>query len=114
MPMPLPSMPVAGSNSTAAQSKSGAASQQATNPATAANPFEKMTISSKTFVPQNIKSSDQPIQGDGAARDGSGQGQNRGHANSVDPFEDFGGYSNPYSATIDIEKEKRKQQELEE
>jgi len=28
---------------------------------------------------------------------------------SVDPFEDFGGYKNPYSATIDVEKEKRKQ-----
>ena len=38
----------------------------------------------------------------------------RTHLDSVDPFEDFGGYKNPYSATIDVEKEKRKQQELEE
>ena len=30
-----------------------------------------------------------------------------------DPF-DFGGYQNPYAATVDVEKEKRKQLELEE
>lgn len=34
------------------------------------------------------------------------------HADSVS-FEDFGGYQNPYSNTIDVEKEKRKQLELE-
>lgn len=32
----------------------------------------------------------------------------RTHLDSVDPFEDFGGYKNPHSATIDVEKEKRK------
>ena len=31
----------------------------------------------------------------------------------LDSVEDFCGYQNPYSATIDIEKEKRKQEELE-
>ena len=37
----------------------------------------------------------------------------RPHTQSVDTFEVFGGYQNPYSKTIDVEKEKRKQEEKE-
>lgn len=94
MPMPNP----------AADAKSALTSAQTdkvASAATASNPFEKMTISSKNFVPVNTG---QTIQGESAAGDAM---NNRGHANSVDPS-DFGGYMNPYSATIDIEKEKRK------
>ncbi len=109
MPMPVPA-----NTETAAQSNAGSSPSKTAKSVIASNPFEKMTISSSTFVPKNIQSSEQPIQGDGSAGNTAGQDLNRGHANSVDPFEDFGGYSNPYSATIDIEKEKRKQQELEE
>jgi hypothetical protein len=51
----------------------------------------------------------QPIQGAGTQKYVV-KGSQIPHKDSVD---DFGGYQNPYSATIDIEKEKRKQQELE-
>lgn len=102
-----PAMPMPNTAADAKPAPTIAQAQGATSAATASNPFEKMTISSKNFVPVNIQASGQTMQGESAV------GDNRGHANSVDPS-DFGGYMNPYSATIDIEKEKRKQLELDE
>jgi len=69
-----------------------------------------MNINSKTFVPLTA-ASQPPLQVPVVAP--AAQVIGRSHTDSVDPFDDFGGYKNPYSATIDIEKEKRKQEELE-
>lgn len=72
-----------------------------------------MNLTAKTFTPVNVSTTGNPAtqqtpQGDSVGADSS-LGMARVHADSVDPIADFGGYQNPYSATIDIEKEKRKQ-----
>ena len=77
--------------------------------AKAVNPFGGMNLSAKNFVPVTTINPGQ----ESDTSNGAGGGANRIHADSVDPFDDFGGYQNPYSATIDVEKEKRKLQEKE-
>ena len=82
----------------------------------ASNPFEKLNIKSKTFVPAVLSATpviQSSVAGETLNSTPETQGY-RAHTDSVDIFEDFGGYKNPHKATIDIEKEKRKQQEIEE
>ena len=78
--------------------KAGGEAAAATTTAAKANPFASMTVTAKQFVPKA------PLPGQ--------ETEPRTHADSVS-FDDFGGYQNPYSNTIDVEKEKRKLLELE-
>ena len=97
----IPSMP----KPTTATAKSGSAgaptADAGTKAAASANPFANAgSISVKTFVPTAKPAESQQTQGQ--SNDGKEQ-----RTDSIS-FDDFGGYSNPYSSTIDVEKEKRK------
>lgn len=101
-----------GSNSQAEASTTSTGNAKAATAASSVNPFEKMKITDKTFVPPSHKNNPSAVapSEDGMSNNSASAANDRRveHSDSVG-YDDFGGYQNPFTATVDVEKEKRKQ-----